>query len=194
MLQPRHFFSSDQPLSCNLFCTHPSFHEEFLWHTAVLVCARFIVRSSQQTLKWLQSHSFFQSVTLVLCCPSVIDSLNCCSTFLAILGNSLCCRSMKAVISSTKTFSFKKRTHLHHFASGILKRNAKELAAPFRPREDGRAATHTSNCTCPGARSTHGKNGVAQARTGSPTRASALGQIKHQRDRSLAFFFFRRAR
>ena len=50
LLQPLPYFSFDQPMSYNLFCTYLSFHDQFPRHMSVLVRARCVSLPSQQKL------------------------------------------------------------------------------------------------------------------------------------------------
>ena len=61
-----HTFSSDQPMSHNLFCTHLHSATSFL---ITLRCHASICISSQYRLDRLQPHSFLQLVMLLVCCP-----------------------------------------------------------------------------------------------------------------------------
>ena len=96
-----------------------------------------------------------------------------------------------------------KRIHLHHFAQGILKHKTKEQAAPLRPREDVRAGLErlrdapfklNAPLMFEIPQTTHniflGKSKcvVHAHTTGRRTALERLGQVKHQRDRSLVFF------
>ena len=66
LLLPRHFFSSGQPLSYNLFCTPTSFHDQLPRHMSVLLCPPVVGLSSQHGL------NFLQLLTLVLDCPFLL--------------------------------------------------------------------------------------------------------------------------
>ena len=57
LLQPPHFFSPDQPMSYNLFCTQSSFHDKLPRHVSVLVGLCFVGLSSQRGLDWFQPYS-----------------------------------------------------------------------------------------------------------------------------------------
>ena len=46
------------------------FHDQLPRHMSVFICPHFAGLSSQQSLDWLQPHSFFQLLTLVLGCSS----------------------------------------------------------------------------------------------------------------------------
>ena len=93
----------------------------------------------------------FLSALASLIHPSVSAFFIDFNTSFATLGNSLYRPSMKAVISSTMTFRFRGRVHLHQLTQGTLQHNARKPAAPFRPEEsrDGleRLRDAPSNCT-----------------------------------------------
>ena len=62
-------FSSEQPMSCDLFLRPSSFHNPFLRQMSVLARPRCVGVSSQHSLNWFQPHSFLRLFILVLCCP-----------------------------------------------------------------------------------------------------------------------------
>ena len=68
LLHPRHFFSSDQPISNDLL--HPTpIHNKPSHHITVLTCQFFINFSWKQSLDRIQPKSFFQLLTFVFGCP-----------------------------------------------------------------------------------------------------------------------------
>ena len=69
LLHPRHLFSSDQPISYNLFSA-PILLLLPASSPHVDACLSILLwLASQQSLDWFKPHSLFQLFTLVLCCP-----------------------------------------------------------------------------------------------------------------------------
>ena len=66
-----HFFSSDQPMLYSLLCTHPSSTTNVLITLRCLSVHEPVGVHKQHSLDRLQTYSFFQLHTLVLCCPSL---------------------------------------------------------------------------------------------------------------------------
>ena len=70
-LQPRHFFSSDQPVSYSVFCTRLPSTTNFLITLRCFICPLFIDFSSQHSLDRIQPNSLLQHNTLACCCPCI---------------------------------------------------------------------------------------------------------------------------
>ena len=74
LLHPRHLFSSDQPMSYNLFCTQPPHHDQLPRHMLVLFRPHLICISSQQILDRIQPRSCLQFLTLGASLPTFSNS------------------------------------------------------------------------------------------------------------------------